>query len=196
MIKKMFCVCCMVLFVSPVVFTNAGFIVGRKTHYDNDGATSIEDIIRGTYVVYDKSFTAIAKNMSAYVGVIGYSHKMRLAIYDSDSMHYAGNLVGMTEERVISGGFLGWARFNFSYPYPQLHPGCSYQFCIWANASVGYFFVYDYMATTGDNFDIILPLNYTGVYPCVLSGESLYENRIDVYCSCVRMYERDCLMSI
>jgi hypothetical protein len=192
--QSMFCLCCIVLLVAPVVYPAGGFTVGRTTHYGNDGATSMEDNVRGTYVVYTGGVTAIVKNMSTYIRVDGWSHKLRLAIYNSDSTHYAGSRVGMTEERNISGGLQGWELFNFSYPYPQLHPGCSYQLCIWGNSSVGDCFVYDLMATTGDEFDIVCSLNYTGVYPSVLSGESLYENRIDIYCSCVSLFTKeDCI---
>jgi hypothetical protein len=155
------------------------------------GSGLIVDKIKGSY--FTCSSSGVADNMSALLtmGTIGrWTAKVKLAIYEKDSVGDVGDLVGVTEERFFSGSGLypacgTWFTFDFDNPKPTV-TNRDYYLVAWAwSTTCDVRLVRPTYQTSQKSIN--KDLTY-GSFPDPMTGETTGNREFYIYCSYTEIF--------
>ena len=121
-----------------------------------------------------------ANSITTRVLVFNGVHSIKCAIYEFDALGNAGALVGETEARNIPIS-IGFQTFNFAAP-PTLLPNTNYYLAVWANEPLGANDARTSTHTIGGTKRILKALTY-GSWPDPMTGESMQDDQIPIYCT-------------
>jgi len=121
----------------PVTFNEnnivRGATLGNSSH---SGTTNAKNYRMGVWDTSDGT-GGEADNITVYVRIIGGSVNVSCALYEYDDYgtNYAGNLIGYTEQRLLTGNIEQEEIFSFNEPKPTIDPSTNYYVMAWFDAT-------------------------------------------------------------